>query len=214
MSAVQHPSLRVLPCGSAAVMAELESLEDVLALYAALVDAPPRGVLDLVPAARTLLLHLDPRVTDPAAVERAVRAATPRYGEQRSGDLVEVPVVYDGQDLDEVGSLTGWGAAGVVERHTAEDWTVAFCGFAPGFGYMVGRRSEWDVPRRPSPRTKVPRGAVALAGEFAGVYPRESPGGWQLIGHTDLQVFDLHREPPALLTPGARVRFVDAGRGA
>jgi KipI family sensor histidine kinase inhibitor len=89
---------------------------------------------------------------------------------------------------------------------------VAFCGFAPGFGYMVSPTGEWDVPRRSSPRTKVPPGAVALAGEFAGVYPRESPGGWQLIGRTDLEVFALDRDPPALLTPGTRVRFVDVGR--
>jgi KipI family sensor histidine kinase inhibitor len=205
-------SLTVLSCGTAALMLELESLEDVLAMYAALVDEPPSGVLDLVPAARTLLLHLDPAVTDPATVERAVRGVTPTRGRLASGELVEIPVHYDGEDLEEVGSLTGWGIAGVIERHTATEWTVAFGGFAPGFGYMVSPTREWDVPRRSSPRTKVPPGSVALAGEFAGVYPRESPGGWQLIGRTDLAVFDLDRDPPALLTPGTRVRFVDVGR--
>lgn len=192
-------------------MLELDTLEDVLAMYAALMEDVPAGVLDVVPAARTVLLHLDPAVTDPVTAERAVRAVKPRHGGRTGGDLVEVPVVYDGEDLEEVGSLTGWGAAGVVERHTATEWTVAFCGFAPGFGYMVSPTGEWEVPRRSSPRTSVPRGAVALAGEFAGVYPRESPGGWQLIGRTDLSVFDLDREPPALLTPGTRVRFVDVG---
>jgi KipI family sensor histidine kinase inhibitor len=203
--------MRVLPCGSAGLLLELDSLDDVLALYAALADAPPPGVVDLVPAARTLMLHLDPSATEPASVERAVRAVTPRPGARAGGDLVEIPVVYDGEDLDEVGSLTGWGAAGVVERHTAGEWTVAFCGFAPGFGYLVSGATEWSVPRRSTPRTRVPPGSVALAGEFSGVYPRESPGGWQLIGRTDLTVFDLDRDPPALLTPGTRVRFVDAG---
>jgi len=206
------PRFTALPCGSAALLLELDSLEDVLALYAALADSPPHGVLDLVPAAKTVMLHLDASVTDPAAVERAVREVSPRPEDRSTGDLLEIPVVYDGEDLAEVGELTGWGTRGVVERHGAEEWTVAFCGFAPGFGYMVGASHEWSVPRRSTPRTKVPPGAVALAGEFAGVYPRESPGGWQLIGHTDLAMFDLDRDPPALLMPGTRVRFVDVGR--
>jgi KipI family sensor histidine kinase inhibitor len=204
----------VLPCGTAAVLLELGSLDEVLGFHAALRDDLPAGVLELVPAARTLLLHIDPAATDLHAVERAVRHVTPRYDDRSSGDLLEIPVVYDGEDLAEVGSLTGWGADGVVERHTGAEWTVAFGGFAPGFGYMVDPAGEWDVPRRSTPRTRVPRGAVALAGEFAGVYPKESPGGWQLIGSTDLDVFDLEREPAALLTPGTRVRFVDRGRSA
>jgi KipI family sensor histidine kinase inhibitor len=196
------------------VLVELGSLDDVLAFYTALRDQPPAGVVELVPAARTLMVHLDPGATDPLRVERAVRGVTPRYGDRSSGELLEIPVVYDGEDLDEVGSLTGWGAEGVVEHHTAAEWTVAFGGFAPGFGYMVDPHGEWDVPRRTTPRTKVPKGAVALAGEFAGVYPKDSPGGWQLIGRTDLEIFDLDRDPPALLTPGTRVRFVDRGQPA
>jgi KipI family sensor histidine kinase inhibitor len=201
----------VRPCGSAALMLEVGSLSEVQAVHAALADAPPPGVVDLVPSARTVLLHLDPAVTDVAEVERAVRGLTPRHGGHPSGPLVEVPVVYDGEDLDEVGSLTGLGAAGVVEAHTAAEWTVAFCGFAPGFGYMVDAKGGWQVPRRSTPRTRVPAGAVGLAAEFSGVYPRESPGGWQLIGRTDLAVFDLDRDPPALLMPGTRVRFRDMG---
>lgn len=186
-------------------------MEDVLALYAALVDDPPRGVIDLVPAARTLMLHVDPSVTTLEMVGREVRQVTPRYGDRPSGDVIEIPVVYDGEDLESVGNLTGWGVDGVVERHTTEHWTVAFCGFAPGFGYMVSATGGWSLPRRSSPRTKVPAGSVALAGEFASVYPRESPGGWQLIGSTDLAIFDLERDPPALLTPRTQVRFVDVG---
>ncbi|WP_298806668.1 allophanate hydrolase subunit 1 [uncultured Pseudokineococcus sp.] len=210
--------MRVLPCGTSGLLVELDALDDVLALYAALEDDPPAGVLDLVPAARTLLLHLDPEAGDAAAVEAAVRGARTRRGvrgTRAGGDLVEVPVVYDGEDLEEIGELTGWGADGVVERHTAQEWTVAFCGFAPGFGYLVADGDEeWQVPRRSSPRTRVPAGSVALAGEFTGVYPRESPGGWQLLGRTDLPVFDLDRDPPALLVPGARVRFTAVRAGS
>lgn len=204
--------MRTMPCADAGLLVELADLDEVLALYAELVDAPPAGVIDLVPAARTLMLTIDPTLTDLGEVERAVRSARPRPGTRRDAGRVEVPVTYDGADLAEVGELTGLGERGVVEAHTGQEWTVAFCGFAPGFGYLVGAGSDdrLNVPRRSNPRTKVPAGAVALAGEFAGVYPRESPGGWQLIGHTTLRAWDLDREPPALLLPGARVRFVEA----
>lgn len=202
--------MRVLPCADAGLLVEADDLEGVLGLYAALVDDPPPGVVDLVPAARTLLLRLDPRTADPAEVARVVRATEPRPGARPDAGEVEVPVTYDGDDLAEVGELTGLGERGVVEAHTAQAWTVAFCGFAPGFGYLVGDDERLHVPRRSSPRTRVPAGAVGLAGEFGGVYPRESPGGWQLIGRTDLAVWDIERDPPALLVPGARVRFVEA----
>jgi KipI family sensor histidine kinase inhibitor len=202
--------MRVLPCADAGLLVELADLEEVLALYAELVDAPPPGVVDLVPAARTLLLRLDPDGADPAEVERAVRSARPRRGARPHVVDVEIPVVYDGEDLEEVGELTGLGVRGVVEAHTGQEWTVAFGGFAPGFGYLVGTDDRLHVPRRSTPRTKVPAGAVGLAGEFAGVYPRESPGGWQLLGHTSRKMWDLDRDPPALLVPGARVRFVEA----
>ena len=202
--------MRLLPSGSAAVLVEVDDLDQVLALYAALTDAAIDGVLDVVPAARTVLLVLDPAVTTPDALGAAVQQVTPRRDARATGELVEVPVTYDGADLADVGRLLGCDAAEVVRRHTAEEWTVAFCGFSPGFGYLTGAGS-WDVPRRETPRTRVPAGAVALAGEFTGVYPRESPGGWQLLGHTDVAVFDLSREPAALFSPGTRVRFLDAG---
>ena len=115
--------------------------------------------------------------------------------------MVEVPVVYDGEDLDDVAEILGCDRDEVVRRHTSGLWTVAFCGFAPGFGYLTADEGDWSVPRRKSPRTKVPPGSVALAGEFSGVYPRESPGGWQLIGRTEVAVFELDRDPPALLAP-------------
>lgn len=202
--------MRLLPCGDTGLLVELGDLDDVLALYAELVDAPPEGVVDLVPAARTLMLRLDPTRTDADLVGRAVRAVEPQPGNRPDSGHLDVPVVYDGEDLAEVGRLTGLGERGVVEAHTSQEWTVAFCGFAPGFGYLVGTDDRLTVPRRSVPRTRVPARAVALAGEFSGVYPRESPGGWQLIGHTTLQPWDLDRDPPALLVPGLRVRFVEA----
>lgn len=202
--------MRVLPYADTGLLVELADLDEVLALYAELVDAPPEGVVDLVPAARTLLLRLDPHRTDVREVERAVRSADPRPGTRPDAGHLEVPVTYDGEDLAEVGRLTGLGERGVVETHTGQEWTVAFCGFAPGFGYLVGTDDRLHVARRSTPRTRVPAGAVALAGEFTGVYPRESPGGWQLIGHTTVQPWDLDRDPPALLRPGVRVRFVES----
>ena len=202
--------MRVLPSGSTALLVELDGLDDVLGLYAALVAEPIDGVVDVVPAARTVLLVTDPAVTTLAAVEQAVRRTTPRPGRRDGGELVELPVVYDGADLADVAAHLGVEPGEVVRRHTGTEWTVAFCGFAPGFGYLVQPGGTWDVPRRATPRTKVPPGSVALAGEFSGVYPRESPGGWQLIGRTTVDVFDLSRDPAALLRPGTRVRFVVA----
>jgi KipI family sensor histidine kinase inhibitor len=200
--------MRVLPSGSTALLVELDGLDDVLALYAALVSEPVDGVVDVVPAARTVLLVTDPAVTTLAAVEQAVRRTRPRPGRRNGGEAVELPVVYDGADLTDVAAHLGVTPDEVVRRHTGTEWTVAFCGFAPGFGYLTPDGRAWDVPRRDSPRTKVPPGSVALAGGFSGVYPRESPGGWQLIGRTDVAVFDVARDPAALLRPGVRVRFV------
>jgi KipI family sensor histidine kinase inhibitor len=202
--------MRVLPSGSTALLVELDDLDAVLALYAALAGDPPDGVVDVVPAARTVLLVTDPARTTLAAVAEAVRATTPRPDARAAGDVVELPVHYDGADLAELAGLLDLTPAELVRRHSGAEWTVAFCGFAPGFGYLTQDSGSWDVPRRSTPRTKVPPGSVALAGEFSGVYPRESPGGWQLVGRTDVAVFDLDRDPAALLRPGVRVRFVAA----
>lgn len=202
--------MRLLPCGDTGLLVELADLDQVLSLYAELVEAPLPGVVELVPAALTLFVRVDPAVTDVAAAARRVRTTTPRPGRRADAGTLEVPVTYDGADLAEVGELTGLGPRGVVEAHTGQEWTVAFCGFAPGFGYLVGADDRLHVPRRRNPRTKVPIGSVGLAGEFSGVYPRESPGGWQLIGRTSLRPWEIERDPPAVLTPGVRVRFVEA----
>ena len=204
--------MRLLPSGTTALLAELDDLGQVQGLYDALCEDPPAGVVDVVPAARTVLVVVDPEVTSLAALAQALRSTAPRSGRLEHGELVEVPVVYDGEDLADAAGLLGWDAAELVRRHTSAQWSVAFCGFAPGFGYLACPDWPAEVPRRSSPRTKVPPGSVALAGAFSGVYPRESPGGWQLVGRTPLAVFDLSREPAALLRPGVRVRFVEQRR--
>lgn len=203
--------MNILPCGDAALLVEVDELPEVLALAAAVRAAPPVGVLDVVPAARTVLLTVQPG-TDLAALRKQVLDMTVQPGsEPPDRDAVEITVVYDGPDLEEVGELTGLGAAGVVEAHTGTPWRVAFGGFAPGFAYLVGGDARLDVARRDEPRTSVPAGSVGLAGEFSGVYPRASPGGWRLIGRTDAVLWDPERG--ALLQPGGTVRFVRASRG-
>lgn len=119
-----------------------------------------------------------------------------------------MPVTYDGADLDEVARLTGLTPDEVCTAHTSREWTVSFLGFAPGFAYLAGGDDQLAVPRRAEPRIRVPAGAVALAGSYSGIYPRESPGGWQLIRHTDIPVWDAESDTPALFSPDARVRFV------
>lgn len=199
--------MRILRSGDGGLLVEYDTLDDVLAHYRAL--HPPRlhGVVDLVPAARTLLVRFDPSAVGAAAVRHWITGTPPAAPDAAAGDEIVVEVRYDGPDLTEVGALTGLGADGVVEAHTAAVWTVAFGGFAPGFAYLSGGDDRLCVPRRGSPRTAVPAGAVGLAGEFSGIYPRRSPGGWQLIGTTTRKLWMPDREPPALLRPGARVRF-------
>lgn len=171
-------------------------------------EAGELDAVEIVPAATTVLLD---GVPDPAATAARIAGWTPRPTTTgQPARTVEVPVRYDGTDLPTVAAHWGVPVPEVVRRLTGTPFRVAFCGFAPGFGYLAGSRFEWDTPRRSSPRTRVPAGAVALAGEFTGVYPRESPGGWQLLGHALVDVFDLDRDPPALLVPGATVRFVEA----
>lgn len=205
--------MRILPFGDRAVLAEVESLAEVLGLHAALAASRPDGVVDLVPSARTVLVRVDPRILPVAAARAWIeRAATAGSGTDTasSPDVVELPIRYDGEDLAEVAALLGMTSQEVTAQHAAATWTVAFTGFAPGFGYLVSADWTFDVPRRSSPRTRVPAGAVGLAGEFTGAYPRETPGGWQLIGTTTATLFDPGAERPVLLAPGTRVRFVPA----
>lgn len=200
-------TVRLLRTGDAALLAEFNSLSEVLACFRGLDVARPPGIVDLVPAARTLLVRFDPAVTTADAVRRWVDATEPLPPEIAEDRQLVIGVHYDGPDLAEVGDLTGLGVDGVVEVHTSAIWTVAFGGFAPGFAYLAGGDERLHVPRRESPRTAVPAGAVGLAGEFSGIYPRRSPGGWQLIGTTTEELWQPDRTPPALLRPGITVRF-------
>lgn len=202
--------MRFLPVNLDTLMVELDDLEQTLALFDALSAEPIAGVEEIIPAARTLLIQFRPSaITRQTLVDQLARrdASQRRAVEQRR---VEIPVHYNGEDLDEVAALLQISREEVIRRHTAEDYSVAFCGFAPGFGYLTGG-AGFQVPRRKTPRTRIPAGAVALAGEFSGIYPKASPGGWQIIGVTPLQMWDLERAEPALLRPGYKVRFVDAG---
>lgn len=212
--------------GADAVLVDLPDLRAVRALDAALRSAAPDGVLDVVPAARTVLVRGAPgrragwaaRVTELArdVVGSATRPAGHGTGDDRDGvppRTVEVPVVYDGPDLDEVAALTGLAVEEVVARHLAggpDGYRVAFGGFMPGFAYVVGVDPVLQVPRRASPRTRVPAGSVAVAGEFTAVYPGPTPGGWRLLGTSPEPVFDVTRgrDGAALLAPGDAVRFV------
>jgi KipI family sensor histidine kinase inhibitor len=185
----------------------------VVAWVDALRRAEVPGVADLVPAAETVLVVADDGADVRALREALVAVVPEETGALPSGgDVVEIPVRYDGPDLADVARLTGLSEGEVVAAHSGALWRVAFGGFAPGFAYLVGDDDRLHVPRRDSSRTAVPAGSVGLAGAYSGVYPRESPGGWQLIGTTDVPMWDLDRDPPALLRPGAAVRFVRAGR--
>jgi KipI family sensor histidine kinase inhibitor len=203
--------VKVRVAGERGLLVEVEDLETVHRLHAALRELDPPGVVELVPGYRTVLIVADPGQAE-ALDELAARLPhleLPPAGAV-AGETVEIPVSYDGQDLPEVAGLTGLDAEEVVRRHTAPEYTVAFLGFSPGFPYLVGLDPALEVPRRDTPRTSIPAGSVALAGNQTGIYPSASPGGWQLIGHTDVALFDPARDPPALLAPGTHLRFTVA----
>ena len=200
--------MNVLPAGESALLVEVEDLRAVLALSSALREDPIEGVLEAVPAARTVLLLCDPHVASLAAVADSVRRVRPSGHGSSVGEVVEIGVSYDGPDIEEVLDMTGMSRPELLEWHTGATWHVAFCGFVPGFGYLATDNPR-SIPRKDTPRTTVPAGSVGLAGEFSGIYPRASPGGWQLIGRTGSTLLDLDADPPALLRPGVQVRFVD-----
>lgn len=200
--------MRVLPVGDGALLVEVDSGEEAQALHAELLRRRAEGLLtarEIVPAARTVLLD---GLTDPDRVASELAAADVPPAPPLPDTVVEIPVRYDGPDLADVAAHWGVSPREVARIHAGTEFRVAFCGFAPGFGYLTGLPPRYDVPRRATPRTAVPAGSVALAGPYTGVYPRSSPGGWQLIGTTDAVLWDTAREPAALLAPGTRVRFV------
>ena len=199
----------VVDYGDRALMVQCGSTAEVLAWADELRATPLPGVIDIVPAARTVLVKLaGPR--NQGVIRQRLRKMRISPAESapadRSADVV-IDVVYDGPDLAVVAGHTGLTTAQVINAHTSTLWRVGFSGFAPGFAYLVDGDPRLRVPRRSEPRTSVPAGSVALAGEFSAIYPRQSPGGWQLIGHTDAVLWDLERPNPALLTQGMWVQF-------
>jgi len=202
--------MRILTASDRALLVEAADLDEAMRLARAFGDVP--GIIERIPGARTVLVRFDPLRTSGAELADALAASEADAEMPPPGGEVTVPVRYDGEDLDEAARLLGVSPDELVARHLAASWRVAFTGFAPGFGYIVGDDPLFDVTRRSSPRTRVPVGSVGLAGRFTGVYPRESPGGWQLIGRTDAVMWDIERDPPALLLPGASVRFERADR--
>lgn len=203
---------RVLTASDSALLLEVADNLEAQLLHAALLTAAIPGVTQLIPAMRTVLVAFDPAVVSAKDLTRRLHAVTPAAELPEPAESIEIPVQYDGEDIDEVADLLGVSVDAVIARHQSAKWRVSFMGFAPGFGYLTGDDPIFDVPRRSSPRTRIPAGAVAVAGRFSGVYPRESPGGWQLIGRSDARLWDLDRDPPALLSPGATVRFTAAAR--
>ncbi|MFD5341281.1 5-oxoprolinase subunit B family protein [Streptomyces hawaiiensis] len=200
--------MNVLLVGEDALLVEVSSGDEAQALHAELLRRRAEGSLsarEIVPAARTVLLD---GLDAPARLAAELTAADLPPAPPRAGHVVEIPVRYDGPDLADVAAHWGVPEHEVARIHGDTEFRVAFCGFAPGFGYLTGLPPRYDVPRRATPRTAVPAGSVALAGPYTGVYPRSSPGGWQLIGTTDAVLWDHARVPAALLSPGTRVRFV------
>lgn len=206
--------MRALPVGDRALLVELADGDEAGALHAELLRRRAAGVLpairEIVPAARTVLLD---GLDGPEQFARELIQWEIPPLHTRVQDAIEVPVRYDGPDLADVAALWQVPEEEVAGIHSAAEFRVAFCGFSPGFGYLTGLPQQYAVPRRATPRTSVPAGALALAGPYTGVYPRSSPGGWQLIGTTDTVLWDPAREPAALLSPGTRVRFVPERAG-
>ncbi|HJQ42993.1 MAG TPA: 5-oxoprolinase subunit PxpB [Jatrophihabitantaceae bacterium] len=194
--------MNVRPYGNDAVLVETDG--PPVAIAQSLTNV--RGVREVVPGAQTLLVMFDASLLDADGVGAAVRAAVPTA--VAPADALDIPVRYDGADLADVARLAHISEDEVVQRHSAATYTVAFCGFSPGFAYLTGLDDALQLPRLDEPRTSVPAGSVGVAGEFTGVYPRSSPGGWRLLGTTDAVLWNLDRESPALLTPGNAVRFV------
>lgn len=205
--------MRFLPVSRSVILVELADLGETLALLDSLGEQPIAGVEEIVPAARTLMIGFRPELVSRADLVRALGGRDLKARSHATDQVVDIPVRYDGEDLADVARMLGISTEEVVRRHTGADYVVAFTGFAPGFAYLSGGDAGLEVPRRRTPRTRIPAGAVGLAGSFSGIYPQASPGGWQIIGTTPLVMFDLARDPPALLQPGARVRFVDMAAG-
>ncbi|MGW0828554.1 5-oxoprolinase subunit B family protein [Streptomyces sp. NPDC002845] len=207
--------MRLRPVGEDSLLVDLDTPEEAQAWHAKLLSCRGAGTLapvrEIVPGERTVLLY---GVSDAGALEAELRQWSVPALASGSGPVLDIPVYYDGADLSAVAELWGVAEDEVARIHSSIEHRVAFCGFSPGFAYMTGLGDTCHVPRHAAPRTSVPAGSVALAGTYTGIYPRPSPGGWQLIGTTHVRLWDMEREPAALLTPGMRVRFVPQEPGS
>lgn len=206
--------MKILRYGAHALLVECADLAEVTALHAELTRRRAVGTLppvdDIVPAERTVLID---GVDDPAALAADLPTWPLSDAPPDRAHVVDLLVRYDGPDLGGVAAAWNVPPADVAAIHSAREYRVAFCGFTPGFAYLVGLPEAYHLPRRPTPRVSVPVGSVAVAGPYTGVYPRSTPGGWHLIGTTDADLWDLARDDPALLAPGSTVRFIPRGNG-
>ncbi|WP_237386965.1 5-oxoprolinase subunit B/C family protein [Xenorhabdus sp. Sc-CR9] len=203
--------MRFLPVNFNAIMVELSGLAETLALLDSMSVSPIFGIEEIIPAARTLMIRFRPTKISAQQLATEISCRDLQARGYAIGKHIEIPVHYNGDDLTTVAEILGITVQEVIRQHTENEYTVAFTGFAPGFAYLASDASQWNIPRQKTPRTRIPAGAVALAGEFSSVYPQASPGGWQIIGITTERMWDLSRSSPALLQPGYRVNFRDTG---
>ncbi|MDO5076418.1 allophanate hydrolase subunit 1 [Corynebacterium sp.] len=207
----------IKPCGDTAVLVDihdadakalgLSTLAVVMNVHRQIQQLGLPGVIDIVPAAATVLVTLDTARTTPQEAAQVFANLSLEGTGEIQGNEVVIPVDYSGPDLEVVAEATGLSVSGVIEKHTEMRWLAAFGGFAPGFVYLVPTTPLWNIPRRSQPRAKIATGSVGLAGEYSGVYPQASPGGWQIIGTTDTPMWEVNRTPPAYIQPGDTVRF-------
>lgn len=206
---------RLLPYGPSGWLVELPAA-DVVDYAAAVRQGAHPAIAEIVPAARTVLVRLrdghEHDLDDVGAWLQHLTTTSAANLTPGSEPVVEIPVVYDGADLEAVAAACGLDVDDVIARHTAAGYVCAFCGFAPGFAYLTGLDPRLHLPRRSTPRTRVPAGSVAIASDYAAVYPSESPGGWHILGRTVMQLWDTNSEQPATIVPGTAVRFVAVER--
>lgn len=222
-SGIRESGIGIRDAGDSAVLLELDAVIDpgvnarAIGIAHAIAGSHFAGVRDVIPTYRSVAVHFDPLATDVAAVTHAMLEVAHAAPAAREGALVEVPVAYggaDGPDLRDVAAFAGLSERDVIDRHSAVEYRVFMLGFLPGYAYMGIVDEAIASPRRATPRTRVPAGSVGIAGRQTGIYPRQSPGGWQLIGRTLLPVFDPSKDPASIFAPGDRVRFVPLTRGA
>ena len=206
---------QISPAGDQALLVTLSStvdpavLGEVLSLDRALKDRRPQGLIGTVTAYGSLLCHYNPAVTRADRLQEVIRELEGRPSTSFPlAPIVDVPTLYDGPDLIDVAMATNNAPAEVIEQHADREYLVYCVGFAPGFTYCGELPAELAVPRKATPRRSVAAGSVAIAGRQTGIYAVESPGGWNLIGRTDLRLFDPAADPPARFKPGDRLRFV------